>query len=382
MSSWVAISFGALDVRDTELWRSRYRYLVAPARPAIPVMLWGSGAAMWERLVVQAVDADEIDPDEALILEELESMGIASRDLEHPARVRQISTPWMSSPLHELTYSLLGRVAESAGVELVFIKGPTLHSQGLRVREHSGDVDCWVEPGAEERFARAMQPWGWRPAFSAFTGTAVLHSLTLRAPEWGCAVDVHTWFPGMAVAPSEAFAQLLNSTEARIFAGYTGRTPTRAMHAVIGALNEIRPVGGREADSNQIDRAAHILSLAGEPAVNVAVSTGAEFALKEPLMKVFPERVIDYANARVPVDWAWRTQPTALRGYVAALRTLPLRRRLRAAGRIFWPTRESLLAGPVARDSGLTNIWHLRIRRADHGLRALIAGLARRRDSR
>lgn len=383
MTTWVAVSFGALDVGAHPSWGDDYRYLIAPVQPGVPVMLWGDGARVWEQLVAGPVDERDLDADDRDVAAELEAMGIASRDPEHSARVREVRTPWLSSPIHELVYALLGRVADQSGVELVFIKGPTLHAQGLRTREHSGDVDCWVQPGSEERFARAMQPWGWQPAFSAFTGTSVLHSLTLRAPDWGCAVDVHSWFPGMTVSHDDAFAQLRRSAEDRVFAGYVARTPERAVHAVISALHDIRPSGGHAVGEDLVERAAETLAAGGEDAADVVVATGAEYALRKPMTHAFPTYRIDYSRAPVPVDWPWRMQPTMLRTYIAALRTLTPRNRLRTIYRIVWPTSESLLAGPIAQESAGASVRELRAKRAKRGISELVSAagrLVRRRE--
>lgn len=376
MVSWVAVSYGALDVGAHPFSGGEYRFLVAPVHPGVPVMLMGTGAAVWDRLVNASVPAADLDSDSLQIVEEMERMGIASRNVDHPARVREVSTPWLTSPIHELVYSILGRVADAAGIEIVFIKGPTLHAQGLRTREHSGDVDCWVAPGTDLEFARVMEPWGWRPAISAFTSTPVLHSLTLRAPEWGCAVDVHAWFPGMTVDPHSAFAGLLRSSEARSFAGYSVKTPARPLHAVISALHDVRPFGGPTTAAG-VDRAARTLELGGELSASAAVEFGAEFALKESLSRTFPSHPVD-SDARVPLDWPWRSQQTMLHAYIEALRILPAAQRFRTMYRIVWPSAESLRAGPFSQDLVSSSVWALRTKRARRGLHELVTAIRQR----
>ena len=44
----------------------------------------------------------------------------------------------------------VARVAASRGIRCVFTKGPALRLQGLRDREHSGDVDLWCDPARVE----------------------------------------------------------------------------------------------------------------------------------------------------------------------------------------------------------------------------------------
>ncbi|MFB8189662.1 hypothetical protein ACFC14_10085 [Microbacterium sp. NPDC055988] len=338
----------------------------------------GDGAAVWEQLVDGTLEDSALTPELIQILEEMEAMGIASTDTTHPARVVGVDPPWLSSPLHEIVYSILGRVADDNGVEVVFIKGPVLKAQGLRTREHSGDVDCWVEPGTDVRLARAMQPWGWQPAMSAFTSTPVLHSLTLRAPTWGCAVDVHGWFPGMTISAEEAFGEVFRSAELHTFAGYTVKTPGPPMHAVISALHDVRPFGSPTSRESVV-RAARVLERGGEDTVRVAATVGAQFALKDAFAEAFPALTRDWKDAPVPIDWEWRSQRTMLRAYVAALRTLPPSQRIRTVYRILWPTAESLQAGPISRDSGDLTVRQLRSKRMVRGFQELLASLRRGR---
>lgn len=373
VSSWVAICFGALDVRSTELASDTYEIIVTPTVPGDPLMLHDDGARLWRRLIEAPVSDDDLTADERDIVADMEQMGIASRDVDHPARLRRLSAPWLAAPLHELVYALLARAAEEVGARILFIKGPTLHAQGLRDRVHSGDVDCWVEPGAETRFAREMERWGWAPAFSAFTGTRVLHSLTLRASEWGCAVDVHSWFPGITVSPAEAFESAYASTELREFAGMEVRTPTIDLHAVIAALNEVRPWRGQLPTSTKVEAASRVLSAAGESSIAMAERFGAGYALAEALPQAFPHRDLDYSGDRVPLDWRWRLQRSPLRIYWAALSIVPLRRRAHVIFRIVWPSAESLRSGPVSEGDPTVGVRALRLQRLRVGLQQIRA---------
>lgn len=341
-------------------------------------MLHGVGAELWRRLVDGPVPDADLSAEERLVVADMDSMGIASADVSHTARVVSVSKPWLMSPIHELVYALLHNVAVQSGVRLMFIKGPTLHAQGLRPRVHSGDVDCWIEPGNELRFARAMQGWGWRPALSAFTGTRVLHALTLRPNEWSCAVDVHSWFPGMTAAPQDAFDTVYRASEQRLFASVRALTPSTDFHAVIGSLNEVRPLRGRSISQAHIEAASSALRRAGSPAIAAAEAVGAEFALANALPAAFPDHEFDFAGASIPPDWAWRLERTNLRAYIAALRIVPVRERPRVIFRVIWPTEESLLTGPFSDDAATTDVRRLRFRRGIQALRELQKGLLRR----
>ncbi|KJQ55077.1 hypothetical protein [Microbacterium sp. SA39] len=371
VSSWVAICFGALDVRSHELAAGTFEIIVTPTTPGEPLMLHGEGARLWQSIIAAPMADENLSGDERGIIADMELMGIASSEVDHHSRVDHLAAPWLTAPLHELVYALLARVAEEIGTRILFIKGPTLHAQGLRDRVHSGDVDCWVEPGAETRFARAMQQWGWAPAFSAFTGTRVLHSLTLRASEWGCAVDVHSWFPGITLSPAEAFESAYTATELREFAGLKVRTPTRDVHSVISALNEVRPLRGELPSRSKVEAAAKILKNGGESSIEVAERFGAEYALADALALAFPDRAFDFSNARVPLDWRWRLQRHPLRVYWAALSIVPLRRRPRTIFRILWPTAESLRSGPVSERGRTIGLRALRLHRLRVGLKQI-----------
>lgn len=372
MSSWVAVSLGALDVRQhPELGRDGLEYLVTPVKPALPRFLYGPGARLWRRMVDGAVQDSGLSEDERLIAQEMELIGIASRDPSDVERVYEVKAPWLRSPVHELVYALLGRVAEKLSIDVLFIKGPTLHAQGLRQREHSGDVDCWVAPGDELRLARAMTEWGWTPAISALTGTRVLHSLTLRVVEWGSAVDVHSWFPGMAVDPHTAFEIAREHSELREFAGKTVMTPRPALHAVIYALHEMRPLQGRAPGARETADAANVLRTAGVAAVDVIRRVEAGYALTPALRQAFPDLPIELDAQRVPDDWSWRMQTSTARIYAEALKLIPMRQRPKVLFRILWPTRESLVSGPCADGVESPSLWNLRRRRIWLGLRQL-----------
>jgi hypothetical protein len=369
--SWIAVGFGALDVRGDDSVGGQYEVLVTPAMPGTPLFLFGEGAALWRRLVRGPISEEALSAEERTMILEMAEAGIASTEENHPARMRALREPWLLSPFHELVYALLSKVAAANSVDIIFIKGPTLHAQGLRDREHSGDVDCWVRPGSEVSLAKAMSEWGWSPAFSAFTGTPVLHSLTLRAGQWGSAVDVHSWFPGMAIDPQSAFERVCDMSEQREFAGVVVRTPRRSVHAVISALHDVRPVLGREAGSAQNERAAETIARAGEEVVATSRLLASDYALSEALQLAFPHRPIDVTGAAVPRDWLWRSQSSPRRAYVEALKLIPPHERPKVLLRVIWPTPQSLRAGPLGAGSPGVPIWRLRLRRLKHGVRML-----------
>lgn len=348
MTTWVATCHGALDLRKHELAEQGLELLVCPTAPSEPIYLWGQGAEVWRALTESPIDDSEIDWDKRGVLRELERMSLASSVQSKTHGVSEITTPWLGSPQHEMVYALLVRVAASLGIDIVFIKGPTLHAQGLREREHSGDVDCWVRPGADVRLAEAMRVWGWTPVYSAFTGTAVSHSLTLNPGSWGCAIDVHSRFPGMNIAPEHAFELVQKSSEIRTFASTDVHVPSKEVHAVIAALHDLRPVAGILPRSDQQAAAEHALRAAGTSVVPVVDRFEAGFVLQDALNAAFPAVSFDLGGLEEPSDWGWRATSSSPRRYFKAWLAVPLRQKPRVLLRLLWPTPEMMRAGQAA----------------------------------
>lgn len=335
--------------------------MLTPASPGGPVFLLGDGADLWLKLLEEPLNDANLDDRTLQILYSFERDGLASAETDSPARVQRIQPPWMESPIHELVYALLGNVADSIGLDVVFIKGPTLHAQGLRERAHSGDVDCWVLPGDEWRLAEAMKAWGWTPIPSAFTGTAVAHSLTLKADSWGCEIDVHTRFPGISIPPEQAFHLVCAGSELREFAGVLARTPAVDVHAIILALHELRPVAGVRPSSSRISKVADTLRTAGASTVALADSFGAGYVLREPLTEVFPQLVANLHNSERPPEWSWRLSDSPTRGLLLALASLPVRQRPAVLWRLLFPGREVLTAsGRLADPRSPLHVAYLR----------------------
>ncbi len=342
MSEWIATGFGALDVRGGQ-FAEHGDFLVASISAGDPVFLTGDGARLWQALVDGPVEDASLTAADRAIITEMAQAGFASSDVQHPHRIRAVQPPWLTSAFHELVYSVVQSVAQENSIPLVFIKGPALHAQGLRDREHSGDVDCWVAHGDDLRLAAALAPWGWDAVISPFTGTGVPHSLTLSTDGWRCAIDVHTYFPGMTVAPPRAFALLQERSEPRIYAGTSAHVPAKADNAVIAALHEARPQH-QAVTSAQIERAKDPLRRAGHEVIDAVEAYGAGFALELALRGAFPEVTRSESLSPTPADWHWRSITSGPRRHLAALRLVAWRDRPRVIFRLLWPDNRSTQA--------------------------------------
>ncbi|PVE97113.1 nucleotidyltransferase family protein [Microbacterium sp. TPD7012] len=375
MSQWVATGYGALDLMENAAAGEGYEIAVTSVHPGPPILLFGDGAKVWRALASGGVPAPDAEEGGLDILHDLRDMGLAGEDPTHPTRLTGVSRPWLTSFTHELVYALLQNVASKAGIELVFIKGPTLHAQGLREREHSGDVDCWVSPGDDVRLADAMRPWGWTPLMLPFTGTTITHSLTLVPGEWGCAVDVHTSFPGMRSRPADAFRSLLEDSQPRSFAGVRALTPSREAHAVLSALHDVRPYNGVAPTDHDIAKAATVLHKAGSGVMTVVDRFDAGYVLRAPLARAFGDDAAHrYSSALPPADWAMRTEAASSIRHFKALKFVPMRHRLRALTRLVWPTTETMRISMGNAQAGRRAILVARVRRVGQSIKKLATG--------
>lgn len=372
MSTWVAIAFGALDLRGSEYEAEGFEIVAVPAIPGPPAFLFGEGAAVWRTLLAGPVDDRTLTERDREIVHDLAGMGLASKRTEDPARMWSIAEPWLISVFHELVYALVARVATAHGIDILFIKGPTLHAQGLRDREHSGDVDCWVRSGDDRRLAKAMEPWGWTPLILPFTGTTITHSLTLVVGEWGCAVDVHSSYPGIGVAPAEAFKVLLADSEDRVFAGVTVRTPRDPAHAVIAALHDMRPFEGAMPAAGLVRNAESMLRHGGERVLSVVDRLDAGYVLRVPLERAFGADASRFAAAQPPRDWEMRLETSTSRRHFRALRLVPVLHRPRTLYRLIWPRLATMRISMGDPSASTSTVLRARLRRIGVSIRKLI----------
>jgi hypothetical protein len=368
---WVAIASGALDVSASDMFADGAEILVLPAEPGEPFCLTGEGARMWRRLVEGSVIPT--DAAEREMLETMTVLGIASPVATHPDRLTRLDPPRLSSPFHELAYALTARVAAARRIPCVFIKGPALFSQGVRDREHSGDVDVWCAPERWDELADALIPWGWRRSPDPWRGTPVPHSITMTPGTWGCEIDVHRRMPGLTLDDTTAFETVAGACLDMLYAGATVSLPAPDVHAVLAAVNEVRPAIGARGRSRATTAAAIRILTAVEGTAHRARELGALPALHDELVRAFGPGAVDEEEA-APRDWDWRTRPDTTRAYLAALRAVPLRQRPRIFVRLLWPDDEVALASARRAGDPTNDPRRARTRRLIRGMREWARG--------
>lgn len=375
-AGWMAVAAAALDTRETDGFDPRVQVIVLPTDGSEPLGLLDEGAEVWRSLVGNApAPAATLSPDHLVIVHQLAESGLAVFGVDHPGAVRTLTPPRLSSPLHELVWALVAHVAEERGIRCVFIKGPTLHDQGLRDREHSGDVDVWCDPRRWVDLIEALQEYGWQREPDPWWGTPIGHSATLSPIGWGCQIDVHRRMPGMTFDDASAFELVAADTVSVRMAGIPVLVPSRTSHAVIAALHAARPEIGQRRDIDSPSQVAiDLLQHLSDP-VAACRRLGAVPALRRELDLCRPG--VTLADAGVPRDWLWRAQPDRARAYAAALRELGLPERLRVAFRLVWPTPDVVRESARRAGEETDRPTAARLRRLRRGLVPFLSGWLR-----
>lgn len=371
--TWVATSFGALDIRDHPLFAgSGLEIMLLPTQPSVPIDLQGEPAALWRALAESPVPDADLSPSQQDLVREFARFGFASSDPSDPARTTAIPAPWLSSPLHELVYSMVTHIAREAGVEIVFIKGPALYKQGLREHEHSGDVDLWADPNAVGVLCDALTTWGWTRIKTVFDGLPLNHSISMEPTGWGCEIDIHFSFPGVGLSSAGAFALLRENSVPISFAGTRSRVPAMPVHAVISALHQVRPLPSRSPSRETQDAAARILSGIGPAAIEASQALRADGALAPVLELAFPT---DFSGptSKIPLNWHWRNQGNTFAAYLIALRLVPRGDRFRYLRQLLWPSREYMRARDDTAGTSSQSVTGARYRRLTSAIKRALS---------
>ena len=370
---WYAIAFGVLDVQGSEAVGAEVGLFVLPTQPDEPLALWGMGENLWRRMIAEPIADSDLTDGEKEVVAEMAARGLASMNAEHPARVFSIDRPWMVSPLHELVCALVQSVAQSLGIRLVIIKGPMLHRQGVRAKEHSGDVDVWVEPTEAQRFSRALEQWGWTGTPLEFA-PAMYHSLTMKPGSWGCEIDVHYRFPGAVGGRSDAFDFLFENSDLALFAGVPAQVPALEAHTVLHALHLVRPNPLATVGDSARSQAVSALRTAGTGVIGMVEDFGAMPILRTCLVAAFPEEHLPPARGEVPEDWLMRDAHTVAGYHRRSIRLLPWRSRPRAVWAVIWPSEAAARLSVERRGGTAHSALSARLKRLLYGAADLLRG--------
>jgi CDP-glycerol glycerophosphotransferase (TagB/SpsB family) len=213
-----------------------------------------------------------------------------------------------------LAHALLDRVAQAAGVRVLFIKGPAAAEQGLRSPRTSADVDTLVDPAGLERLRARLTELGWVDDHPYSTPTAAGYSRTHRHPAWPCELDLHVTFPGLYADPQAVFEHLWSRRAAVDVAGQEIACPDVQAHTLLLALNSLRDPHSIAKSGALEDLAERVaatfdavaLTEIGQLASNLGASdTSAPFLS----MVNAPNQGLGSTSAADMEAWRLRTQP-------------------------------------------------------------------------
>lgn len=184
-----------------------------------------------------------------------------------------------------LAHAALQAVADSAGADVLHIKGPALIdelrlrpapqpslpnvNQVPRERPASVDADLLVRPSHFRQLMAELRHQGWQQVTPFLDEGLVQHSTVWFHPSLGQA-DLHYRFPGIQAAPEHAFGRLWQDREHLEIAHQACTVPSPAGQRLILLLHAARDPFGRAEDVtvawHQADDAARAAArdLAGE----------------------------------------------------------------------------------------------------------------------
>lgn len=151
-------------------------------------------------------------------------------------------------------------IADDAGIDILHIKGDAVDRILRPVAAPGTDVDALVRPSHVARLDAALRAHGWRVYSTFVHGSPFGHAQTYVHPTWGY-FDLHRSFPGIRVAPAEAFDALWSERHEIDLPGARGSVPSVEMQATLLVLNAARnhPQGAeavrRWVDEPGLDRA-------------------------------------------------------------------------------------------------------------------------------
>jgi hypothetical protein len=136
-------------------------------------------------------------------------------------------------------HAAVQHLASQVGVDLLHIKGSAV-DPSLRPGGYAGtDVDVMVRPDHVARLDAALRAHGWRLYTTFASGSPFGHAQTYLHDAWGY-IDIHRSFPGIRIAPGDAFDRLWRDRASIEIAGFGCPVPSVPAQALLLILNAAR----------------------------------------------------------------------------------------------------------------------------------------------
>lgn len=103
-----------------------------------------------------------------------------------------------------LAHATVQAIADSAGADILHLKGPALDPALGASRPPSTDADVLVRPSHVKRLFAGLKEYGWHQVLPLRAGGVAQHSANWYHGQLG-QLDIHVRFPGIQRAPGDAF---------------------------------------------------------------------------------------------------------------------------------------------------------------------------------
>lgn len=218
-----------------------------------------------------------------------------------------------------LAHATVQAIADEAGADILHIKGPAVDPTLRPHGRSSADADVLVRPAHLKRFFAALHRHDWRHVKKLRAGGLVQHSANWHHGQLG-QMDVHVRFPGIQIAPAEAFEVLWRNRGEREIAGRPCVVPDVVGQRLILLLHAARDLRHYQADVQSAWLAASDAERDDVRALACLLDAEVALAVATGHLEEFRDRP-EYALWRLYADGA--TTSTGFKRMVAEMRATP-----------------------------------------------------------
>lgn len=282
-----------------------------------------------------------------------------------------------------LATALVDFVAATAGLQVLFIKGPAATIMGLRGPHVSADVDVLVRPEDLDRMVELLGGRGWleRP-FGAAPVRHYSHSRTLYHPQWNCDIDVHDRFPGMEASPEKGFETLWRDRQYLVMAARRVAVPSIPAAVIFQALHSLRAISVPRHRDEFIGLLQRVDVTMHQHIMDLSAELEATAALK-PFLDELGIADVPVRQGTVSEEWRHRTSAQGPgTAYLIALIESPWRVKPLVLARAVFPSRRILRENDLHLDNSVASLLRAHVSRWRRGLAGLPAAARKIRASR
>lgn len=283
----------------------------------------------------------------------------------------------------EIGHAWVQRLAESASIRVLFLKGPNLGRQGLRPHHESSDIDAMPAPEDFDSLCRALEECGWRERpLTLISRIATTHSRTYVHDYWPCDIDVHGSYPGLLAGAAPAFEELWRHRVRGRFANQPCWVTDRVASIVTLGLHSVRGTTAQPRHEAEMAwlMTVRLTSSERRELARLAVRTGAAVPLTRLLHALGADSATSgdaptMLNEAAVKAWDIKMRARSHAAYVvmSAIGQLRGASRLTLLWHAIWPTRRDLMLSAPHLGATALGRATLRGKRLVRGLRHLVS---------